>query len=521
MNATASPPSVVLSSKRGLGSGSAEHDNKFDEHFVSTPEFARLAIDECAIVIGAKGSGKTALMRALAGIYRTQFVAVHAVKLDELKFGPLFASIKKLDAASNHGVVGIARAMWQNVVAIFVLEGMLNTKLLQQRQRTEIRKYLLGTGHLGTATTEKLSNHLERIWSLIVRWSREAEENSGPSLHGMSPRQHAMISAFPSDANLGRLLALAMEPVKREHKPFLLCFDGLDSVVEHSLESRDIIFAGLIDAAYKCVTNPLLKDALSLKILLPKELAHGARRHLRDLDKEEQFVESIHWGTKNLGEFLKRRLEEHVRLKNRPFDEVWREYFPERIRNDSHNVDEDTFEYVLRHTLYRPRQLLLHVQWLLNKWDARDPNAPFRVDPTFVPKTIGEGNIKLTEYVVNELRLDFPNLETFLRSFRGVVCVLPWPEVQDRMERFLCLSGAALDEGFTDLYNYGVFGVKTEPDEGGVRKFVKFRFGFMTPEVESNVVRKLTKYSLIALSPMLVEYCGCKASPVGVVVPAE
>jgi len=78
-----------------------------------------------------------------------------------------------------------------------------------------------------------------------------------------------------------------------------------------------------------------------------------------------------------------------------------------------------------------------------------------------------------------------------------------------------------LDEGFTDLYNYGVFGVRTDPGEGEVRKFVPFRFGFMTPEVESNVVRKLTKQSLVALSPMLVEYCGCKVSPVGVVVPTD
>jgi hypothetical protein len=78
-----------------------------------------------------------------------------------------------------------------------------------------------------------------------------------------------------------------------------------------------------------------------------------------------------------------------------------------------------------------------------------------------------------------------------------------------------------LDEGFTDLYNYGLFGVAADASDRDLRKFAPFRFGFMSRDVESNVVRKLSEATLVALSPMVVEYCGCKPSPVGVVVPVE
>jgi hypothetical protein len=503
---------------RNLGSGSAEQDPRFRHHFVSTADFDRLVSDSCAVVIGAKGSGKTALMMSLTTVYKERFAGVHAIKLDELKFGPLVEAIKRLDKASHHGILSIARTSWQNVIGIYILEGVRQTELVDGDTRSDIVKYLRKTDQLNTAATEKMGGHLERIWAVICSWSGEAERGRAEPLQSLSAKQHAVISAFPSDDNMERLLRKAMDEARAREKPFLLCFDGLDSVVEHSLEARDIIFAGLIDAAYKCVTHPIFSGGLALKVLLPKELAHGARRYIRDLDKEEQFVEAIHWDSDNLAEFMRKRLEEYTKTKNRPFDEVWKEYFPERVRNDAHGVEEDTFQYFLRHTLYRPRQLLIQVQQVLNKWDSRDPNASFRVDPTFIPRAISEVNTRLSEYIVNELRLDFPALEHFLRSFRGLPSVLEWWQVEDRMSRFLEISPKDVEQAFTDLYNYGVFGIAKDV-EADSRKMVPFTFGFMTPDVESNVVRRLTAKSLIGLSPMFVEYCGCKPSTVGVVVP--
>lgn len=507
-------------SKRSLGSDAAERDIRFEDHFVSTKAFARLASDDCAIVVGAKGSGKTALKLALEGAYCAQFASVYAAKLDDLKFSPLLGEIKKLHMASDHGVISIARAMWRNVIAIYFLEGLVSTNLLINRQRTEIKKYLHGAGYLGTGAGQKMNTHLARVWRLINDWSRDEREGEAPTPQNLSPQQHAMISAFPSDGKLAALLAKTLETVSKIERPFLLCFDGLDTVVEHTLESRDVIFAGLIDAACKTVTDPSMRGKIALKILLPKELSYGARVHLRDLDKIDEFTEAIHWGRDNLKEFIRRRLEDHLRSKDRPFDEVWREYFPDRIRNNAHGIEEDSFYYILRHTMYRPRQLLLQVQWLINKWDLNE-NAPFRVDPTFIVKNVKDNNKKLSEYVVAEVRLDFPNLETFLRSFREVSCVQPWSEVKIRIEKFLGLTGMALEAGFTDLYNYGFFGVVLPETNDHRRRIARTEFAFMTSTVERNVAVKLTDQSMIALAPMLAEYCGCKTSLIGPVVPVE
>lgn len=511
--------SAADNGRRDLGSVSAETDVHFLRNFVESREFSRLLQDECSIVIGAKGSGKTAVMRALADVYPSRYAHVKDVKLDGLKFDPLFGALQELDRASGQGLVAIARAAWQNIIAINVLEGMLETKLADAGLRREIRRYLVKSDQLGTSSTDKFSTYVERLWQKVVIWSGEKKVGQAPPLMGLTPRQQSAISSFPADSRLEDLLRRVFEAVDSTGKKFLLCFDGLDSVVEHTIESRDYLFAGLIDAVYKSATHPLLSRSLSLKMLIPKELAHGARRRLRDLDKEEQYFEAIHWNDQNLADFLRKRMDRYVKVKGRPFDEVWREYFPEKVRNDAHGIDEETFHYLLRHTLFRPRQLLLQVQSILNKWDSRPNVVAFRIDPTFIPRVVSETNYRLSEYVVNELVLDFPNLESFLKSFRGIPCVTQWSVVCERLKSYLGVPKEKVNESFTELYNYGIFGVMASSNEAG--KASTFRFGFMSQNVERHIAATLIDDSQIALAPMFAEYCGCRSSPVGVVSPID
>ena len=46
-----------------------------------------------------------------------------------------------------------------------------------------------------------------------------------------------------------------------------------------------------------------------------------------------------------------------------------------------------------------------------------------------------------------------------------------------------------------------------------------FSFGFMTKQVERNVVGGMDDRSLVALAPMFTEFCGSRPSPTGVVYP--
>jgi hypothetical protein len=506
---------------RWLGSDVAEGDENFSEHFVNTSDFERLTHSRYVIVSGTKGSGKSALMRALTGDLSSTFSGVYGVLLSDLEFEPLMDDIRRLHDASKHGVVAIARAMWQNVIGILLLEGAMRTKILSEREKAEIRKYLRRSCQLGTQPHEKLASHLERIWNLIDRWSseEEADDRRTSGLNALSPKQRTLVSSFPHDDRLEHLLRMTLEAIKATNKTFLVCMDGLDSIIESSVGSRDIVFAGLIDAAMKCSSDSMLRGGLELKVLLPHELVYGAVRRLRDLDKIERRTVSIHWDRQGLEEFIRRRLERYSGKKGRPFDEVWKEFFPEKVRNDAHGIDEDVFYYLLRHTLYRPRQLLYHVQWLLDKWD-RAEHAPFRLDPTFIPKNLVDHNRRLAGHVIQELSLDFPELRTFLLSFRGVSSVQPWPEVKSRIDRFLGLSETTAENAFADLYNHGIFGINAKPG-GGSGRTMRFKFAFMTPHLERNTALALTDKALVAVAPMLKDFCECKTSLYGAVIPVE
>jgi hypothetical protein len=64
---------------------------------------------------------------------------------------------------------------------------------------------------------------------------------------------------------------------------------------------------------------------------------------------------AISWNIATLKEFVRKGIEVTAKVKAGSFQTLWRQVFPESITNAFHKVEEDSFEYVLRHTMLRPR----------------------------------------------------------------------------------------------------------------------------------------------------------------------
>lgn len=501
-------------SKRFLGPLDADWDVHFRDHLVLQDQVMELMLPESHIVYGAKGSGKTALRRALTEMEARSFFTTGTINIDHLSIQRLHVELDRLKDTTGDEVMSLARSVWRNVIAISFLEVMRDrvpekdvfcrrvTDVLQDEQFTD------------RDTPNRILNQVQRFFEKLGNLTAQGD----PKDNGRDTESRRMIvDRFPPSVLMEELLTEAHAIVVASGKAVAICIDGFDSIVDHSPESRKAVFAGLIDAIYRLAKDKALSEILCVKAFLPKELTHEARSPVWDADKFLYNTVTLHWDDVSLKEFIVKRLAPHARSqKKTDFDSIWHEFMPAVVRNSVHEFDETSFDYILRHTQFRPRQLLFHVQSILDKWD-RKPNSPFRVDGSFIPSTVAASNRVLAELAVEQLEYARPGVGSFVRSFGGGTSTISYSECYSKIARMFGSEPLESRRIFDELFDFGVIGIaRRENVIKGASKF-KVRFVYAGEGV-SRI--HAAEEDVVALSPMFHDLCGCTQSQYGAVIPS-
>lgn len=503
--------------KRFLGDLDAATDPDFDAHFVESPDLKRILTNRSDIIYGSKGVGKTALRRALAELHASAFFTTKTIDLDQISFEQVHAALSDLKATTRTEVSTLARNTWRNVIAIYCLESVAEQLPASNPLRRRIEDVLSEEGFSDLNSNQRVMGQIERF---LLRIAEAGLEEDAPTPLGLNRDQRRVIDTFPSSPSVKELLIRCSKLVEESNKYVLLCIDGFDSIVNHTEESRRAIFAGLIDAIHKSSRDQLLSKAFCVKAFLPRELTDDAHTVLWDADKHILNTHYLRWAESDFQSFLKRRLLQHCKTKSSTFLDVWHEFMPDKVRNDTHRTEEQSFCYILRHTLYRPRQILAHLQLILDKWD--EVSDSFRVDPSFVPTVVAATNYELARGVVGQMEIKHPGLSGFMQSWGGAPNTLRVDQFQERMKKIFGHSTIQeVNNVFNDLFNFGIFGIgpKTAGTKGTHQ--TRFKFGFVGDRFSRNIHATVEGNDLLALSPMFHEYCGCTASEYGIVVPSD
>lgn len=507
-----------MANKRFLGSPDAAADDRFRDHFVPQDELSILLEPTSHVILGAKGVGKTALRRALSELNKHSFYATGTIDLDTLSFERVHLELAKLSAATGAEIITLARATWRNVLIFYCLD-IVKNRLPENFPIYDRIQELLRTERFDNRNApdrifNQVSNFFLRLGDLGL------EDPTKPDGKADEKRRMA-IDRLPASPELGDLLVYASEAVAESRKSVVVCIDGFDSIVEHRPESRKAIFAGLMDAIFRLSRDRALSRSFCFKAFLPKELTHEARAVVWDADKHLHATRSLHWNEDALKEFIAKRLVQHLRGPRRSdqtFEAAWPEFMPLNIRNHTHNADENTFFYILRHTQFRPRQLLFQIQSILDAWDRK--SDAFRVDGSFIPRIVANSSRSLAEVTVQQLEYARPGLESFLRSWGGLSSTIPFVDCFSKIKRiFSAEDNVQVRQLFDELFDFGVFGVGRRDSltkGGGVGKF---RFSY----VGDGVVTRLQPADddIIALCPMFSEYFACLPSTYGIVTPVS
>ncbi len=515
--------------ERFLGDLDAENDDNFYEHFIESDIIRKIHNAKSDIIYGSKGMGKTSLRRALAEMMKDSYQATMVINLDNLSFEAIHSELSTLNQTTNHEISKLARNIWQNILLEYGFETLMESLEKDDPLRHKIFQALSAEGFMGDESDGESGMKVDIYFRLINQieiFFNKFQEitfayKSKTTHHtGTTKSLGNLVDKFPLNDKFNELLKECKETKGNERKNILICLDGFDSIVSHTPESRKAIFSGLIDAIFKLRNNKEISSIFSFKAFLPEELTLDASATVWDADKHFFNIHYIRWREEDFKVFIEKRLSKYSRKKSQKFVDVWYEFMPEKLDNNRHSMEENTFEYILRHTLYRPRQILIHLQNILTQWDNKTDS--FKVAPSFIPKIVAETNYIMAENVANQLSIVYPNIVSFLKSWQNSSNVILAKEFQDRIKIHFPNLGnnEAYNRLFDELFSFGVFGIMASINgSNSAQRRTPFKFAFVGNTSTSHIHTSIKPDDHLALAPMFNEYCGCSPSSHGVIVP--
>lgn len=511
-----------MAPKIELGKLSAEEDESFQQHFIETQFLQRLSSNQCDIIYGSKGVGKTALMRALAEINANQYYRTMSIDLGSISFEAIHHQLSKLNATTKTEIPNLARTTWKNILLNYALFSFSESLNETDPLKLTIHQILDQEGFLSNTNSQNDREVHFQVMNVIERIFRKMSQLpvEGLTLTGLTAKQQNVVNHFPLNEKIIGILEDVVNKITATKQKLLICLDGFDSIVDHSPDSRKAIFAGLIDAILKLSSDTTISKAFCFKAFLPHELTLDANLIAWDIDKHANKIHYLRWGESDFRSFIEKRLLIYSKRKSSKFIDIWNEFLPEKIMNNTHAVEENTFEYILRHTLYRPRQVLNHIQNIFTQWEFQN-NSSTRIDPSFIPQVIASTNYEMAQRVSSQLAVIYPSIIYFLRSWQNSPGIIDVKTFTDRIKKYFPeFRHTEINKFLDELFNFGIIGLKADnPASTSVSKKLNFRFAFVGDNFGTYIHTSVRENDIFAFSPMFREFCGSNSSADGYINP--
>jgi hypothetical protein len=378
-----------------------------------------------------------------------------------------------------------------------------------------------------SSLSDRLFKLLEAAWNKVDvftgKGSLRDPYHVQPPAHlssgsGLSAELLDELGRFPLERRFVELKGEFFRRLEAAHDRIVLVLDGFDRLNADGApnEALRLIFSSLVDAIQAIHADQHLPAGLEIKAFIPQDRYLAIA--LRDADKIETMHVHLRWNRLELKNFLKRRLELTPTIEGGAFLLLWRQVMPEHVLNPHYQLEEDSFEYLVRHTMMRPRQLQIHLECL-----AAD-NHDRIVTPSTVPKTISDSSKSVSRFFINEFRTEDPDLDTFVSSLSHSDNVLEYGAFRKTIESAIVKSHSK-DEGHSVetkvdlLYAMGFFGIVNFVEAGAPigdvycpptresrRHYVDFFYKNPHPAISST----LKDDSVIGLHPILVDYANLR-----------
>lgn len=391
-----------------LGVPRAEADSAMLQRaFVETADFKALtATTDFNFVVGRRGTGKTALFLRTADTFRTDKQCfLHAIKPEEHDVIGLQALLSH-HARGYDSVRALSRVMWRAHLLLRVLGDVLrHWKIEKYADISVLRMYQVKFGAYTQASSISSCSNMLR------------------ALGNQTDPNRSMPGELARLFDVGALEAHLNEALKETGSRAAILFDGLDEGWQPSAEATALL-GGLAQAASDLADhNSDIHVTLFLRDNIFRALAHFDRDFSRHV---EGSTLRLQWTEASLLHLVGNRLRVQLGLESTESDiRVWNRFAQRDL------ADRDGFASCLRHTLFRPRDLLV----LLNKaamLAAREGRLEI------VPEDIGSTAREISQARLADLLKEydevFPGLELFVGVMAGQPALMTLGVLIERLD---------------------------------------------------------------------------------------
>ena len=396
-----------------LGAVAAENEIQAlsSTYFIRTPQFLQARQGHARLVIGRKGSGKTALFY---GLRKAVSAGKGQIILDLKPEGHQFVRLREvvLSRLSEGVQQHTLTAFWHYLIILEVARKVIDREALSAwRDPDTLEEFnkmkRLYESHTSDNTEGDFS---ERLMALVNRLADSVATETDESLTSKS------LTALIYQGDISALTKIVIKRQASSGNLWIL-FDNIDKgFPTHGLTKEDILIVrGLLDASRK-LQQELQKNSVDCTavVFIRRDVFDLLVDHSPDRGKESHV--DLDWSDEELmKELILRRIQASIPEMKGDFPDIWHKLF------DAHVGGESSFRYILHRTLLRPRDLLNFVQKAVQVAVSRSRDRVREEDISIAEGEFSEDMFNELKY---ELRDIYPQYSEILSEFLGGSLVL-------------------------------------------------------------------------------------------------
>lgn len=384
-------------SRMKFGAPAAERDIAvgLTDYFVESEAFNRLLARSKSIVLGNRGTGKSAIFKILAERAKRSGTLVLELNPEYYSY-EMLSTVLRSERDGSWAKHGAFTSAWKYLILVKVMQELKAAwPTLKIGAAGRVYEYLRDH-HKGQQDNpiSVLISYLKRIEGFKVG-SVEASVKTSELT-----KLYRLQEIEPLLVDIKELL---------QKKPVIVLVDELDKGWDNSEDAKAFV-SGLFQAA---VSLNEISDKLTVYVSLRQELYDSIPALYEDTQKYRDLIETIQWDEPSLRAVAARRIRHsYPEIREVTDEDAWNALFAETLAYRKAK----SFNYLVDRTLYRPRELIQFCSDAVA--DAKPQNA-VPIDYETISRVELEYSHAREKDISSEYRFQYPGLESIFEVFRG------------------------------------------------------------------------------------------------------
>lgn len=449
-----------------FGDIAAENEvNQLREYFVPTSQYTDVKRGHARLVVGRKGSGKTAILYEVVDAFvRSRDSVVVDLKPESHQFSEFRTVVlRELEAGAKEHVL---TAFWHYLLLVELARKIIEVDAsLVSRDVDLAAPYQKLIDVYGYEDAVEEGDFSERLFELTQRITERRKRAGGE----LRPTQ---ITELIYEKNIPDLTEALSEYLAHKDAVWLLV-DNLDKGWPvGGIEQEDILLILSLLEATRKIQKQLLRAEVDTRavVFLRNDVFDLLLPEIKDKGKET--VAFLDWDdAENFKKLAERRMA--ASTEERPFSELWPMFFP------SHIGAVESFHYILSRTLMRPRDLIRFLKACVNTAVNRGHEKVWEEDVLKAEEQYSEDQ---TQELAFEIGQVFPEYADLHYTFIGAKSLMDEEELKATLQAGK-ISDGDLDRVTDVLLWFGFLGVVSKT---GMEKFAyEYRYGIERLKAEA------------------------------------